>query len=58
MSSVGSLLGLALFFVLVFEFLRGMRTLGQIAARLERIEHILTKGAPDMPSQPVSPTAT
>ena len=58
MSSIGSLLGLALFFALVFEFLRGMRTLGQIATRLERIEQLLTKGPPAMPNPPAPSTAT
>ena len=55
---IGSLVFLALFFVLVFEFLRGIRVLGQIAARLERIEHILTKGSPGVPNQSASHTAT
>jgi hypothetical protein len=55
---LGSLVFLALFFVLVFEFLRGMRVLGQIATRLERIEHILTKGATSVPNQSASHTAT
>jgi hypothetical protein len=50
----GSLVFLALFFVLVFEFLRGMRVLGQIATRLERIEHILSKEAPGVPNESAS----
>jgi hypothetical protein len=49
-SVIGSLIWLALFFVTLFEFFRGMRTLGQIATRLERIEHILTKGPPTEPN--------
>jgi hypothetical protein len=57
-SSVGGLVGLALFFVTLWEFFRGMRALGQIATRLERIEHILTKGPPTGPNPSASHAAT
>jgi hypothetical protein len=57
-SSIPGLVGLAFFFVLVFEFLRGMRALGQIATRLERIEHILNRAALSVPNQSSSHTAT
>jgi len=56
--STGSLLGLALFFVTLWEFFRGMRALGEIATHLERIEHILTKGPPTVPNSSASHTAT
>ena len=58
LSTIGSLLFVALFFVTLWEFFRGMRTLGEIATRLERIERILTKGAPTVPNPSGSPTAT
>jgi hypothetical protein len=57
-STIGSLLWLALFFVTLFEFFRGMRTLGEIATRLGRIEHILTKGPPTVPNPSASHGAT
>jgi hypothetical protein len=57
-SSIGGLLGLALFFVTLWEFFRGMRALAQIATSLERIEHILTKGPSAVPGAPASHTAT
>jgi hypothetical protein len=56
-SSIGGLLGLALFFVVLWEFFRGMRALAQIATSLERIEHILAKRPPAVPDPPVSHTA-
>ncbi len=57
-SPIPGLLGLALFFVALWEFFRGMRALAQIATSLERIEHILTKGPQAVPNPPVSHTAT
>ena len=44
-STIGGLLGLALFLVTLWEFFRGMRALGEIATRLERIERILEGGS-------------
>ena len=55
---VGSLVFLALFFALVFEFFRGMDALRKIATSLERIEHSLTRGAASAPNQAASHTAT
>jgi hypothetical protein len=57
-SSIPGLLGLALFFVVLWEFFRGMRALGQIATSLERIERILIEGRPGVPNPSVSHTAT
>ena len=57
-SSIPGLLWLALFFFTFWEFFRGMRALAQIATSLERIEHILAKGPPAVPNQPVSHIAT
>lgn len=57
-STIGGLLGLALFFVTLWEFFRGMRALGEIATRLERIERILAEGRPTVPNPSASNTAT
>jgi hypothetical protein len=57
-SSIPGLLGLALFFVVLWEFFRGMRALAQIATSLERIEHILAEGRSAVPKASVSHTAT
>jgi hypothetical protein len=57
-STIFSLLWVGLFFVTINSFLRGMRALEQIATRLERIEHILTKGPPTPPHPSVSHAAT
>jgi hypothetical protein len=57
-STIGSLLWLALFFFAINSFFRGMRALEQIATRLERIEHILTKAPPTRANPSASHTAT
>ena len=46
LNSIGTLLGLALFFVTLWEFFRGMRALGEIAKRVQRIEQILAERHP------------
>jgi hypothetical protein len=55
-SAFGSLMSLALFFVVLFYFLRGMDALQQIATRLGRIEHILTNWPPTGPNSSASHT--
>ena len=57
-SIIGTLVVLALFFVTLWEFFRGMRALAQIATSLERIEHVLIKGPPTLPNLSASHTAT
>jgi hypothetical protein len=57
-SRIGSLMWLAVFFVVLFSFIRGMDALQQIATRLERIEHILTDWPPTGPNPSASHTAT
>lgn len=56
--SIGTLLGLALFFVTLWEFFRGMRALGEIAKSVERIEHTLAERQPTVPSHSASHSAT
>jgi hypothetical protein len=57
-STIKSLVWLAVFFVVLFSFIRGMDALQQIATRLERIEHILTNWPPTGENPSASPTAT
>jgi hypothetical protein len=57
-STIESLLWLAFAVVVFHSFFRGMRALDQIAIRLERIEHILTKSPPTGPNPSASHTAT
>jgi hypothetical protein len=57
-SKIGSLMWLAVFFVVLFSFIRGMDALQQIATRLERIEHILTDWPPTGANPSASHTAT
>lgn len=58
LSGIGSLVGLALFFALAFEFLRGMQALREIATSLKRIEDVLSKESPGARNPPASQTAT
>ncbi|HWL40285.1 MAG TPA: hypothetical protein VNO75_08610 [Gemmatimonadaceae bacterium] len=57
-STILSLVWLAVVLAVLLSFFRGMRTLEQIAARLERIEHILAKWPPSGPNQSASHIAT
>jgi hypothetical protein len=57
-SSIPGLIWIALFFVLLWEFFRGMRALAQIATSLEHIEHTLTERPVAVPNPRVSHTAT
>ena len=57
-SSIPGLVGLALFFVVLWEFFRGMRALAQIATNLERIEHTLAERPLAVPNPRVSHAAT
>jgi len=57
-STIESLFWLGLFVFACNSFFRGMRSLEQIATRLERIEHILSKGPPSGPNPSASHTAT
>lgn len=58
LNSIGTLVGLALFFVTLWEFFRGMRALGEIAKSVERIEQTLAERQPAVPSPSASHTAT
>ena len=58
LKSLGTLLWLALVFVTLWEFFRGMRALGDIAKRLERIENILSERQPTVLSPSASHTVT
>jgi hypothetical protein len=55
---IDSLVSLALFFTVLFYFIRGMEALQQIATRLERIEGLLTKWPPTGANPFTSTTAT
>lgn len=57
-SRIVSLAWLAVFFVVLFSFIRGMDALQQIVTRLERIEHILANWPPTRPNPSASHTAT
>jgi len=58
MHDIGSLVFLALFFALVFEFFRGIDALRKIASSLERIERVLAKAPPPVPNEAASHTAS
>jgi hypothetical protein len=57
-SMITSLVGLALIFVMLWEFFRGMRALAEIATHLGRIEHILAGGPPSVPRPSASHSGT